>query len=115
MTTLSESYKLPPELLPFVENGFLELLSEKKEKQTVEFFIPSRRGTDEKGRINSVYSLTWIHPDHNAEFCHFYENTPGDLPNFFVTRATPDHGDEILPDLDTLDDLIAWLTELQEA
>ncbi len=57
MTSLEEAYKLPPELVAFVESGFLELLSEDKEKKTVEFFIPSRRSTDEHGHIASVFNL----------------------------------------------------------
>lgn len=115
MTSLEVAYKLPPELMAFVKSGFLEMLSEDKERKTVAFYIPSRRSTDEYGRIASVFNVTWIHPDHNAEFCHYYENTPGDLANFYVSRATPDHGNEVVPDLDTLDDLISWLADLHDA
>lgn len=114
MTQLTEAYKLPPELVTLVESGFLELLSEDAENKTVEFYIPSRRASDNHGRIASVFNLIWIHPDHNAEFCHYYDTTPGDLASFYVSRSTPDHGDRVVPDLNTLDDLIAWLEDLRD-
>jgi hypothetical protein len=58
------------------------------------------------------YSLTWIHPAFNAQFCHYYDETPGDLANFFVTRETERMADEQLDDLESLDDLVAWLGDI---
>ncbi len=54
-----------------------------------------------------------IHPAHNADDCHYSNDVPGDLPNFYVEVQNWDGSSEILDDLQTDDDLEAWLQELQ--
>ena len=102
-----DNYKLPPELRPFVDGGLLELVAEDEAKKTVEFHMPRLRRSDGEGRV-TTYSLTWIHPDYNAQFCHYYTETPGDSPNFYVTEDTTDVGDELL-DIGSIDELVEWL------
>lgn len=114
MQDLAEKYGLPGELVAFIDRGFLELLREDFEKKTVEFHIPSKRAVDRHGRITAI-SLTWIHPAFNAEFCHFYDQSPGDLPNFYVTEDTTDVGSEIIDDLNSAVDLADWLVDLSNA
>jgi hypothetical protein len=97
----------------FIDDGFLQVLHENPAEKTVEFHIPSKRYSDVEGRI-TTYSLTWIHPDFNEQFCHFYYEQPGDSPNFYVTEDTTDVGDEQV-DLETVDDLVAWLETLRVA
>ena len=50
-------------------------------EKTLHLVVPSLRHKDRKGRVKIV-SITRIHPDYNAQFCHYYHETPGDLPNF---------------------------------
>lgn len=111
---LAAEYRIPPELAAFIESGFLEFLSETPEEKTVKYHIPSRRVEDIKGRITS-YCLIWIHPDFNAEYCHYYLDQPGDLPNFFVEANNSELGSETIPDIDTIDDLVDWLDAFQNA
>jgi len=109
MTDLAAQYKVPPELQRFIDSGFVELLSEKPEEKTIEFHIPSLLYTDENDRSTS-FSIIWIHPDFNEQFCHYYDEKPGDLANFYVMKQTDDLGDDWL-DIETFDDLIDWLEE----
>lgn len=102
-----QDFKLPHELRPFWESGMLELVTEDHEKKTAEFHMPRLRRTDGEGRI-TTYSLTWIHPDFNAQFCHYYSEMPGDSPNFYVTEDTTDVGDELL-EITSIDELVEWL------
>jgi hypothetical protein len=81
----------------------------KPPEKTVEFHIPALRRTDEQGRI-TTFDLTWIHPDFNAQFCHYYDQSPGDLPNFYLKKDTTDIGDDDI-NLEDLDDLLCWLEE----
>jgi hypothetical protein len=113
MVDLAKDYGVPPEVMAFVDGGFLKVLAEAPDEKTVEFHIPSKRTTDTRGTI-SVCNLTWIHPDFNARFCHFYHETPGDLPNFYATQRSSDYADEHI-DLETLDDLVCWLEAFQTA
>jgi hypothetical protein len=55
-----------------------------------------------------------FHPAHNAQFCHFYPETPGDLPNFYVHRRTSDAGGDVIDDLNDEDGLLAWLAGKQQ-
>ncbi|HEX3658540.1 MAG TPA: hypothetical protein VHV55_22300 [Pirellulales bacterium] len=109
MSDLERDYGVPAELMEFIDDGFLEVLVEEPAEKTVELHAPSLRRTDPQGRI-TAYSITWIHPDYNSQFCHYYENVPGDFPNFYVTEETSDVGNHIL-DVNTLDDLIVWLAD----
>lgn len=113
MNDIAQAFGIPPEIMQFVDGGFLELLKRDDVQKTVEFHIPSRRQRNEHGQITS-FSLTWIHPDFNADFCHYYYETPGDSPNFHVTKDTMDSGDEILDDLQNVDDLVSWLTDFRD-
>ena len=103
---------MPPEIDRFVHEGFLGVLAERPQEMTVEFHIPSLRSIDHRRRI-TAYSLVWIHPAHDAEFCHLYEETPGDLPKYFVEVKNSDGPSELIDDLETVDDLEAWLEDLQ--
>ena len=51
------------------------------------------RSTDRLGCI-TTYSVIWIHPDFNAEYCHYYDQVPGDLPNFYAEEDTTDVGSD---------------------
>ena len=36
--------------------------------------------------------LVWIHPEFNAQFCHYYDEKPGDLANFYLFKETRSWG-----------------------
>jgi hypothetical protein len=110
---LMTKYGIPLEIMAFIDSGFLELLAETEEEKTVSFHVPARRTVDGEGRI-TTYSIIWIHPDHNEQFCHFYLEKPGDLVNFYVFQGTTDVGDEQI-DLNSVDELVAWLEHLQRS
>ena len=112
MTDLAEKYKIPAEVMEFVHDGFLEIVSEDEATKTVEFHIPSKRQTDDDGRI-TTYSVVWTHPDFNAEFCHYYDEKPGDLPNFYVEKDTTDVGDEPVDEMESVENLAGWLAGLK--
>lgn len=114
MQDFIERYNLPSELVVFIERGFLVPLREEFETKTIEFHIPSKRTTDDAGRV-TTYSVTWIHPDFNAEFCHYYHMVPGDQPNFYAVKDTSDVGDELIPGLDSVNSLVEWLIDLSNA
>jgi len=78
MADLAKDYGVPPEIMAFVDAGFLEVLAETPGEKTVEFHLPSKRHTNIQEAI-TTYGLTWIHPDFNARFCHDCHETPGDL------------------------------------
>lgn len=113
MTDLAAKYKIPAEIMAFVNDGFLVVLSEDESTKTVEFHIPTQARIDRKGRFES-YSVFWIHPDFNAQFCRYYDNTPGDMPNFDAVVEITDVGSEPVEGLDTVDDLEYWLSELAD-
>jgi hypothetical protein len=113
MGRLAGDYEIPPELDAFIDSGFLQLLSEKPGEKTLEFHIPSKVWSDDKGNV-SAYSIVWIHPAHNAQFCHLYQETPGDLPNFYVSREFDHAAPDSIDDLDSVDDLVDWLIELRD-
>jgi hypothetical protein len=114
MAELAEKYMIPPEVAAFVANGFLQVVSEDAERATVEFDIPSLGYAESDGRY-ALYCLVWINPERNAEFCHSYLETPGDLPNFYVRIDTDHSRDDQVDDLESVDDLVDWLEEKQEA
>lgn len=112
MDQIASTYGIPEEVMDFVRKGLLEVIEEKVGEATVEFLIPSLSKTEGSDHY-TFYTLVWIHPDRNAEFCHYYLEKPGDLPNFYV-RIDTDKGDDRVEDLDALDDLIDWLSSQQE-
>ncbi|MFN0021066.1 MAG: hypothetical protein ACKVP0_22635 [Pirellulaceae bacterium] len=112
MESIQQRYGIPPSVAEFLTNGFLEVVSEEPDRKTVEFHIPALRRTDERGRIRT-YSLVWIHPDFNAQFCHYYESVPGDAANFYVDEDETDVGGTGL-DLASVDELVAWLEGMKE-
>ena len=114
MSAFAAKYKIPPELDKFIDSGFLELLSETDAEKTLEFHIPSKVSEDDEGRITS-YAVFWIHPDFNAEFCHYFDKQPGDLPNFYAEVDTTDLGNDIVSDLSTVADLSEWLESMKSA
>lgn len=107
--TLAHDYKLPPELQERLARGTLAIVRENWAEKTVEFHVPSLRLEDRKGRI-TAYSVIWIHPDFNTQFCHYCRDQPGDLANFYVIKETSDLGNEPL-EIDTVDGLVAWLDD----
>lgn len=89
----------------FVRDGFLEVVSEDEAKKTVEFHVPSKRRTDDEGRITS-WSVVWSCPDFNADFCYSYDEKPGDQPHFCALKDTTDVDDEFVNGWDTAEDLV---------
>ena len=73
------------EVMAFVRDGFLAVVSEDEAKKTVEFHVPSKRRTDDEGRITS-WSVVWIDPDFNVQFCHYYDNP---TCRTFTRKKTP--------------------------
>jgi hypothetical protein len=112
MSDVGDRYALPAEIDQYVDQGFLEALTERPDRMTVEFHIPSRRSVDHQRRT-TAYRIVWIHPAHNADFCDYYVETPGDLPNFYVEVCNTDGPSEIIDDVETVDDLEAWLEDFQ--
>ena len=113
-SNIAAKYAIPDEIMEFVRSGFLEVAEEAPDRATVEFRIPSLGSADSSDRY-TLYNLVWIRPDRNAEFCHYYDEKPGDLPNFFVRIDTDHSRDEQVEGLETVDDLVDWLSETQEA
>jgi hypothetical protein len=109
-STISE-YGIPPELQSFIDSGYLVVVFEKPEEKTVTFGIPSLAFTDEGG-AETFFTLDWIHPDFNAKYCHYYHDTPGDLANFYLNKSCRERGDELI-DVESFEELIAWLDERQ--
>jgi hypothetical protein len=69
-----------------IDTGVLAITGEDDATKTLRLVVPSLWQKDRKGRIKIV-SITWIHPDYNAQFCHYYHLAPGDLPNFLCGRG----------------------------
>jgi hypothetical protein len=69
---------------------------------------------DHRRRI-TAYRIVWIHPDYNAQSCHYYEDTPGDLPNFDVELQNSEGPSETIDALVSADDLSVWLGDLESA
>jgi len=114
MSHVRQRYAVPAEIDRFVDQGFLEVRTERPDEMTVEFRIPSMVNIDHRRRI-TAYRIVWIHPDHNADFCDYYLETPGDLPNFCVEICHSEGPSEMIDDLETADDLSMWLEDLQSA
>lgn len=110
MDDIHSNFAIPRQLAPFIDNGFLEVLSQDKSRRTIEFHMPSKRFVDAGGRM-TTYSLIWIHPEYNAEFCHYHDRAPGDVPNFWITEDVEEVGNEQVDGLQSVDDLVVWLTE----
>ena len=96
-------------VMAFVNEGFLVFLAEDEATKTVEFDIPSKRQTDDEERI-TTYSVTWTHPDFNAEFGRYYDEDSGNNPNFYVEIDTTDVGSDLV-DLESVEELVGWLEE----
>lgn len=114
ISDFAERYRLPPELTRFIDEGFLAPLSDNWEEKSIEFHIPSKTVTDSHGRTTS-FSVVWIHPDFNREFCHYFDKQPGDLPNFYVIKDTTDLCHEPIDQINTFDDLVGWLESMKSA
>ena len=114
MNDIAEKYKIHAKIMEFVEAGLLQVAMEDAEKATIEFDIHSLGYAELDGRYK-FYRLVWINPERNAEFCHFYSETPGDLSHFYVGIDTDHSRDEQVEGLESLDDLIDWLKEKQKA
>src|ERR1051326_4711372 len=98
---LSTENGIPAELASFVSDGFIVPVSFTPDEKTVTFDIPSLAYEDEKDN-DFDFSLIWIHPEFNQKFCHFYDETPGDLPNFYLMKETRNARDEQI-EIDSLD------------
>ena len=114
MSAFATKYAIPPEVDRFIDTGFLEVLAEHAAEKTVRFHIPSKSVVDTQERM-TCYEVYWIHPDFNAEFCHYYHEHPGDFPNFWALEDTDSVGDTFIDDLESVDDLVAWLEAMQIA
>jgi hypothetical protein len=112
--TWRRSTRFPTRSWPSFGGGFLEVASEEDDKKTVRLDIPSLSISTAADDFTS-YTLIWIHPDYNAEFCHYYLEKPGDLPNFYVAIHSPNAPDNQVDDLNTVDDLVDWLDGAREA
>jgi hypothetical protein len=113
MTDLAQIYGIPTEVMEFINHGFLEVAEETPDRATIEFRIPSLGSADSSDRY-TLYNLVWIHPERNAEFCDYYDEKPGDLPNFYVRINTDHSRDEQVEDLKTFDDLVAWMSDMRD-
>ena len=114
VSDVASKYRLPPELKSFVDEGFLVPTTENWEEKFVEFHLPSKVVTDTEGRITS-FSVFWIHPDFNREFCHYFDEQPGDLSNFYVVEDTTDLRHDLVDKIETMKDLIGWLESMKSA
>lgn len=112
LSVVQAEYGVPDELMAHVRSGVLQVLSLYPAERTVTFDHPKLRHTDRSGRLNSCV-VVLIHPNFNAEFCHYYDKVPGDLPNFMVTEPTEGDRDEE-SDAEELDDLLGWLSDLAD-
>jgi hypothetical protein len=112
MTHIAQRYGVPAEIEQFLVSGFLELLGEQPDRMTVEFHIPSRVSVAHRRRI-TAYRIVWRHPAHNAEFCDYYHEAPGDLPNFYVEIRNSEDPRAVIDGSETLEHLSAWLEEFQ--
>lgn len=111
MQELETKYGVPAELKRFVDAGFLVVAFERPEERIVTFGIPGLASTDAND-VETYFTLDWIHPDFNGQFCHYFREKPGDLANFSLKRACRERGDDLI-DVESLEDLIAWLSERQ--
>jgi hypothetical protein len=112
LSHVGDRYALPAEIDQYVDQGFLEVLTKRPNRMTVESHIPPMRIVDHRRRM-TAYSIVWIHPAHNAAFCDYYDETPGDLPNFYVEVVNTNGPSEIIDDVQMVDDLAAWLEGFQ--
>jgi hypothetical protein len=103
MNTLALRFGLPDELAALIDTGVLEITGQHDAEKTLHLVVPSLWQKDRKGRIKIV-SITWIHPDCNAQFCHYYHLAPGDLPNFYVNEENSEGPDEPI-DVNDVDEL----------
>lgn len=111
---LASEFGIPSSVMDFVASGFLQVVSSDAATRTIEFHIPSMRFVDRQDRITTC-AVTWIHPAFNEQFCRYYRERPGDLPNFCVTEDMSEVGDEDLDGLETVTDLVEWLTQCQNS
>jgi hypothetical protein len=109
MNTLALRFGLPADLEMLIDTGVLAITREDDATKTLRLVVPSLWQKDRKGRIKIV-SITWIHPDYNAQFCHYYHLAPGDLPNFYVAEENSEGPDEPL-DVNDLDELLDFLSD----
>ncbi len=109
---LVDQYWIPNELVPFIDDGFLVVLTDDWDEKSVEFHLPSKAAIDTEGRVTS-YSVYWIHPDFNRECCHSFEREPGDLPHFHATKVTTDLGSDLIDGIETAEYLAAWLQAMR--
>ena len=105
---LVDQYRIPNELVPFIDDGFLAVVTHDWDEKCVEFHLPSKTAIDTEGRVTS-YSVYWIHPDFNRECCHFFDSEPGDLPHFYAVKDTTDLGSDLIDGIETVEDLADWL------
>ncbi len=112
MADIQTEYAVPDELMDFVRRGVLKVVSENPAEKTVKFDVPKLQSIDDL-RHDVFYNVIWIHPDFNDQFCWYYLEKPGDLPNFMVEKEITDNGQEPI-DFETLDDLTAWLADLDD-
>jgi hypothetical protein len=57
MSDIGERYAVPAEIDPFLDRDFLEVLTERPDRMTVEFHIPSRVTVDHRERITAYLAM----------------------------------------------------------
>ena len=114
MTDIAAKYRIPAELMAFVNDGFLEVAEENPAARRSSFACPCWGMRTPRGGTSSTTSSGFIR--RNAEFCDYCFKKPGDMPNFYVRIDTEHSRDRQVEGLETVDDLIDWLTsQMQEA
>jgi hypothetical protein len=111
LANLAEKYVLPPALKSYIDSGVLELISEDEANQTLDFTIRAYRFENRHGDITTV-DVYWTHPGHHAAWCRTHGVDPKEEPNFEVIEDTTDLGEDYL-DINTIDELIEWLSAVR--
>jgi len=105
--TWQEVYGLPDELVAFIDSGVLVHLSEDIQERRVEFLVPAlcRPGTTADSEV--TYTVKWFHPDNRPDQC--------DLEGVYIDvgREIEGSGIKSLDEVETAEDLIAFLDEVQ--
>lgn len=109
LQTLASRYAIPDDLAEFLKDGTLEVLEERLERHTVRFLVPALNVVTRR-EVVKTYEVVWTHPDHRDDMDY---ELPG---NFYVETVLDDGQRDFVendggPDMDELDDLIAWLEE----
>jgi hypothetical protein len=93
MNKLALRFGLPADLEKLIDTGVFAVTGEDDATKTLRLVIPSPSPAGSQGpNQDRQHHL----PDYNAQFCHYYHETPGDLPNFYVAEKNSEGPDEPL-------------------